>query len=425
MIRHSFYQLISKPYQMNKNVISRKKRILSIVLAGVIILVAIRLALPYVILHYANKSLANMDGYRGHIYDIDLALIRGAYQIDSVYLNKVDSVSHDETPFFAASVVDLSVEWRALFKGELVGEVVFKNPMLRFTKDKAEPHEIRKDSSEFEQVQEDFMPLEINRLEVINGRIQYVDEGSTPPVDVTMTNAHILATNLRNSYDSSTLLPATIIASANIYDGDLSLKMKINPLAEVPTFDMNAELNNTNLVKLNDFFKAYAKADVSRGRFGLYTEIATKDGKFKGYVKPMIRDLKVLGAEDRDDNLLKKMWEGLVGTVGEVFENQPNDRVATKIPFEGNVKNPQANVWYAIAQVLENAFVHALQPSLDQEINIQTVARSEKEKKTGLEKILGNDQDRQAKKDARKERKQKKKEERKKRRAARHGDEKS
>jgi hypothetical protein len=411
---------------MNKKAGSRKKRIMTMVLAGVIILVAIRLALPYVILHYANKSLANMDGYRGHIYDIDIALIRGAYQLDSVYLNKIDSVSQDETPFFAASVVDLSIEWRALFKGALVGKVIFENPMLRFTKDKVEPDDVRKDSTELEQMQKDFMPLKINRLEVNNGRIQYIDENSKPPVDVTMTNAHIIATNLRNSYDSSALLPASIIANATVYEGDLSLKMKINPLAEVPTFDMNAELNNTNLVKLNDFFKAYAKADVSRGRFGLYAEIATKDGKFKGYVKPLIRDLKVLGAEDRDDNILKKMWEGLVGAAGEIFENQPKDRVATKIPFEGSVENPEANAWYAIAQVLQNAFVHALQPSLDNEINIQTVAKSEKEKKTGLEKIFDkDDHDRQAKKEARKERKQKKKEERKKRRAARNSDEKS
>jgi hypothetical protein len=416
---HSFYSGIEVKFiEMAAKRVSKKKRTLIFLVVALALIVSIRLALPYVILHYANKSLAEMDGYRGHIEDIDLALIRGAYQIDSVYINKVDSVTNKETPFFAASIVDLSVEWRALFEGSLVGEVVFENPTLRFTKDKVEPEDVRKDSSTFESLQEDFMPLEINRMVVNNGNVQYIDEFAKPPVDITMTNTHILASNLRNSYDSTALLPASIVANANVYEGDLSFNMKINPLAETPTFDMNAELKNTNMVKLNDFFKAYAKADVSRGSFGLYTEIAAKDGKFKGYVKPMIKNLKVLGEEDREDNALKKLWEGLVGAIGEVFENQPNNRFATKVPFEGDVENPKANVWYAVVQVMQNAFVRALQPSLDQEINIADVDTAEKEKK-GLEKLFSKDEDRQARREERKERKQKKKEERKKRRAER------
>lgn len=403
---------------MNKRV-SKRKRVLMLLIVAVVLIIGVRLALPYVILHYANKSLSEMEGYRGHINDIDLAIIRGAYRIDSVYLNKIDSTTQKETPFFAASSVDLSIEWKALLKGSLVGKVTFDQPLLRFTKDKVEPDDVREDSSKFEQLQEDFMPLKINQLVINNGRIQYIDEFSNPPVDVTLSNTYITATNLRNSYDSSSLLPATINASAEIYDGTLSIKMKINPLAEDPTFDLNAELNNTNLVKLNDFFKAYAKADVSAGTFGLYSEVAAKDGKFKGYVKPLIKNLKVLGEEDKEDNALRKLWEGLVGTIGEVFENQPRDRFATKVPLEGNIENPDANVWFAIVQVIENAFIRALQPSLDQEINIATVDTASVKEKKGLGKLFSKDEDKQAKKEERKERKAQKKEERKKRKAER------
>jgi hypothetical protein len=391
----------------------RRRKIVITALSIIAVLIAIRLALPYVVLHYANKSLSTMDGFRGHINDIDIALIRGAYQLDSIYLNKIDSVTLRETPFFSASLVDLSVEWRALLKGSLVGEMKFINPILRFTRDKVEPDDVRKDSSELKELREDFMPLKVNRFEVENGTITYIDENSHPRVDVSLTNAHILATNLRNSYDSvGEILPATIKGTATVYEGDLSFNMKINPLADVPTFDINAELNNTNLVKLNDFFKAYAKADVNKGTFGLYTEIAAKEGKFKGYVKPLIKDLKVLGPEDRKDNIFKKLWEGLVGTAGEVFENQPKERLATKIPFEGNVENPKANAWYAIVQVLQNAFVRALQPSLDQEINIATVDDGSTNRKRSA---AGNDK--KDKKQLRADNRKKKRDERRERRA--------
>jgi hypothetical protein len=385
---------------------TKRHRLIRIALIVIVVLVAIRLALPYVVLKYANKSLNEMAGYRGHVEDIDLAIIRGAYRLDSVYLHKVDSISGKETPFFAASIVDLSVEWKALFNGELVGEMIFSDAMLRFTKDKVEPDEVRKDSSGFEKMLDDFMPLRVNRFEARNARIEYIDEGSKPPVDIQLSDAYVVATNLRNSYDSAgDILPASLKANASVYEGTLTVDVKMNPLAEDPTFDLNAEMKNTNLVKMNDFFKAYAKADVSRGTFGLFVEMAAKEGRFTGYVKPLIKDLDVLGHEDRKDNVLKKLWEGIVGAVSEVFENQPKERIATKIPLEGSTKDLDTNVWYAIGEVLQNAFIRALQPAIDQEINITTVDAGQDKKENLLEKIFGKKDDK--KKDDKKDDKEK------------------
>lgn len=367
----------------------KKKKIILITLTIVVVLVILRLALPFIVLKYANKTLANMKGYYGRIQDIDIALIRGAYRIDSVYLNKVDSITHEQTPFFSASAIDLSIEWKALFHGSLVGEFVFEKPTLIFTKEKVEPSTLKKDSSEFNELQDDFMPLQVNRFEVNNGSIRYVDKGSKPKVDIAMTNTFILAQNLRNSYDSSVLLPATVKASATVYGGTINFNMKLNPLAKDPTFDLNTELRNTNLVELNEFFQAYAKVDVNKGTFGMYAEAAAKDGKFAGYVKPLIKNLDILGKEDRKDNIFRKMWEAIAGGVSEVFENQEKDQVATKIPFQGKIEDPNTNVWYAIANVLRNAFIQAIQPSIDQEINITSVEAPKKEKKTFLQKVFG------------------------------------
>jgi hypothetical protein len=366
----------------------KSRRIWKILLAVVLVLVVARLILPYFVLRYANKTLANMKGYYGHIADIDLALIRGAYRMDSIYLNRVDTVTQKQTEFFAASAIDLSIEWKALLHGSVVGELVFEDPMIRFTRDKVEPTDVRNDSTDFRQLLDDFMPLQVNRFEVNNGRIRYIDQHSSPPVDIAMTNTNILALNLRNSYDSAALLPATVKASADIYEGSLDFTMKINPLADDPTFDMNAEVKNTNLVKLNEFFQAYAKVDVNKGRFGLYTEVAAKEGQFNGYVKPLIQDLDILGKEDRDDNIFRKMWEGLAGGVGEIFQNQKKDQVATKIPFRGNLKSPRTNTWSAIINVLENAFIQAIQPSIDYEINLVSVDSPDKEKKGFLAKAF-------------------------------------
>src|SRR5690606_32730958 len=159
--------------------------------------------------------------------------------------------------------------------------------------------DVQKDSSDFRQVLEDFMPLEINRLEFRDGQLRYVDNTSTPKVDISMTDVDVVALNLKNSYDSSTVLPARIDGGATIYEGRLTMEMKLNPLAETPTFDLNATWKHTNLVKLKEFVQAYAKVDVNKGSFGLYTEVAAKEGSFTGYVKPLIENIDVLGKEDR------------------------------------------------------------------------------------------------------------------------------
>lgn len=393
------------------------KRSVTFLLVVLGVILAARIALPYVVLHYANKTLAGMEGYRGHIEDIDIALIRGAYKIDSIYLNKVDSASGKETPFFAASFIDLSVEWKALFHGSIVGELEFENPELRFILDKVEPKDLQEDSTDFRKLLDDFMPLKVNRFAINNGSIRYIDNTTTPKVDIGLTDLQAVATNLKNSYDSSALLPASVIARATVYEGTLALNIKLNPLAQQPTFDMNAELKNTNLVLLNEFFQAYAKVDVNKGVFGLYTEVAAKDGGFTGYVKPLVKDLDILGIEDRKDNIFRKLWEAIAGGAGELFENQPKDQVATKIPFEGRLDNPRPNIWITIANTLQNAFIRALQPSIDNEINIASVDAEKEEKKTLLQKVFEKEDEKVSKAEKRAERKkerERKKEERRK-----------
>lgn len=372
------------------------KKTTKVILIVVAILIVIRLILPYVVLHYANKTLANMKGYYGRIKDIDIALIRGAYKIDSIYLNKLDTVTNKQTPFFSAELIDLSVEWKAIFKGSIVGELVFEKPRLKFVKDKVEPAGLRKDSTSFKDLLHGFMPLKINRFEIKEGIIQYVDKGSKPKVDIQMDHTYILAENLRNSYDSSALLPAKVRAFAEIYEGTLTFNMKLNPLADEPTFDMNTEAKGINLVKLNEFFQAYAKVDVNKGKFGLYAEAAAKEGKFDGYVKPIIKDLDILGHEDRNDNFLHKLWEAIVGTVADIFTNQNKDQFATKIPFKGEVKNLDPNLWYAIGEIIRNAFIQALVPAIDHEISIVSVDAPKEEKKTFLQKVFGKKEEKDA-----------------------------
>jgi hypothetical protein len=376
---------------------NRRKKNLSkkwIIIFGIVaLLIIFRLVLPRILLHYANKSLAKLEGYYGHINDIDLSIYRGAYQIDQINIDKVDTLSGARIPFFETERIDLSVEWPALLDGRIVGKLEFFEPQLIFTKDKAEPKEIQQDTTNFKDVLKDLMPLKINRFEIINGSVHYKDETTNPKVDVKLDNLNVLALNLSSVRDTA-LLPSTIKATADVYKGTLEVKIKLDALADDPTFDLNAELKNTSLPEFNEFFQAYGKLDINKGTFGLYAEIAAKDRKFTGYVKPVINDLDVLGPEDREDNLLRKAWEGVAGAVGQLLENQKKDQVAAKVPIEGNFDETTIGTWYAITTVLRNAFIQALYPALDYQISIESVEMEKPEDEKGFfEKIFSGKKD--------------------------------
>lgn len=363
---------------------TKKRRLIKIVLTILVVLIAIRLALPYVVVHFLNKRLAEISGYFGHLDDVNLAIYRGAYTVRGLYINKVDSMTQKQTPLLLCPEIDISIEWASLFKGRIVSELEFANPTLQFTEDAAEPEEMEKDTNDFHRMLKTFTPFKVNRFEVFDGKIAYLDKTVTPVVDIQLDRAHILARNLGNVVDT-TLLPANIEASAEVYGGSLKFNMRADALADDPTYDMNVEIQNAQLVKLNDFFKAYAKFDVNKGTFGMYMEVAAKDRKYIGYVKPFLKDLDISGPEDKEDSILRRIWEGLVQIAGELLENRKTEEIATKIPILGEYGEETVGVWYAIFAVLRNGFIQAIYPALDYQVTIGTVeAVKPEEKKEGI-----------------------------------------
>jgi hypothetical protein len=99
-----------------------------VVLGLIIVLIVFRLFLPGIVKNYVNNKLNALPGYTGHVDDIDISLYRGAYVIKGLLLKKKTDPA--KYPFLAIVEADLAVEWRALFKGRLVGEVVLNHPAI-------------------------------------------------------------------------------------------------------------------------------------------------------------------------------------------------------------------------------------------------------------------------------------------------------
>ncbi len=388
---------------------SRTKKILLISLGVLVIgLIIFRIMLPSILLKYVNRQLARIDGYTGHVNDIDVALYRGAYTIKGINLDKTGGKI--PVPFFKADAVDLSVEWRAIFNGKIVAEIEVSKPILNFVNGPTKETSQTSVDKHWTEVVDKLLPIKLNRFEINDGEVHYRDFHSDPKVDILANKIHVVAENLSNAKHEKGVLPSTVKATAAVYNGTASLDMKLDPLNKDPIFDLNARVTTIEIARLNDFLKAYGNFDVEKGTLSLYTEAAAKNNILTGYTKPIIKDLKVVSWKEDKDKPVKLLWESIVEGVSWLLTNHRKDQLATRADFEGRLDQPDVDTWSIIGQLLRNAFIQALYPSLENTVSVNSIGKKE-EKKNFLQKIFkSSDKNSQKKEDNTKSKKKKRKE---------------
>ena len=172
--------------------------------------------------------------------------------------------------------------------------------------------------------------------------------------------------------------------AAVLESGTAAVAGSANPLARTSTFDVNLTVKNVQLPQVNPWLREFIKADAEAGSFELYTELAAADGKFRGYAKPIMRDVDIYRSGEPEDNPFKRLWEGIVDFAAEVFEDQDTEQVAARIPFSGTIQDPDAGIFETVVSVVRNAFVSAFARSLEGSVSIRDVRKN-------LEKI-GDDE---------------------------------
>lgn len=196
---------------------------------------------------------------------------------------------------------------------------------------------------------------------------------ASPIVRLATGKLHINAAGISNIPEFT--IPAQVNMLGSLYSGTIKATAKIFLQKEKPSFDVNFETEHIELNKLNNFFKAYGNFTVNTGELSLYTEVASADGKYKGYVKPVVKNIDILSNEDEKGNIWHTLWEGVLGTAAKMFQNPQEQQIATKIHIEGAFKETNIDVWYAIMQTLRNAFISVLTPSIDYKTNLGSVKR--------------------------------------------------
>lgn len=335
-----------------------------ILLVLVVALVVVRLMLSIWVRDYVNRKLSELHGYRGHVDDVGLALWRGAYKIYDI---KIVKTSGDvPVPFFSSPLMDLSVEWKALLHGAFVGEIYFEHPEVNFVNAPSKAASQAPLDEPWTQTVKELFPLKINRFVVHNGEVHYRDFHKRPKVDVVIDQVRMVATNLTNSTRIAKTLNAHLeMEGRPLRSGDLRIKMDLDPYAARPTFNLETEMKDLPLVKLNDFAKAYAAITFEKGTLRLATEFNAKKGNFDGYVEPVFEHMSIFNPKHDSDNPISFVWQAIVGGLTSVIRNHPTDRFGTRVPVHGSFDNPEPAILTTVLNVFRNAIIKAFAGTLE------------------------------------------------------------
>lgn len=377
---------IMKSQNKPKRGLKKKRYIIPVTL--ILILIALRLYLPVIVKDNVNKVLAEIPGYYGQVEDIDISLMRGAYVINGMYLNKVNAKT--QIPFLKFPKTDISIEWKSLFSGHIVSEIIMSNPEIIYVQEDQSITATEPDVDDWTKALTDLVPIDINHLTINNGKLAYVELNTDPNIDLQFNTLYLKADNLRNVKENERVLPSPITATAiSIGGGEVKLNGNVNIVKEIPDMDVSFSLENADVKALNPFTRHYSGIDFEEGQFGLYSEIAIADGYFKGYMKPLLKNSKLIG---KDDGVLGVIWEGFVGFFKFVLKNQSTDTIATKIPMEGDLNNIKSGILPTIGGIFKNAWISAFKGEIDNEIEYKDafidsdLSRKEKRKLRKQEK---------------------------------------
>ena len=394
------------------------KRTAKILIALVVLLVIARLLLPYFVLRYVNKTLADMGAYTGHVEDIDISLIRGAYQIDDLRIRKVNGKI--KKPFLFMPKTDLSVEWKSLFKGKLVSEVEAYEPEINFAFSEDEASNQTGAEVDWTAYLKKLLPININRFAVINGKVNLTSLVTQPRADLSLQNFQAEIHNIRNVVDLGKKLPSPVVATGDVpgYGGKMNFSANMNLLKVTPDFDYNLRFTDVQMVKLNPLARAYANIDFERGTMSVYSEMAMLNGKFNGYLKPLTKGMKIFRLNEHEGRSIGKFFTELLAQAATaILKNQKKDQVATRIPLFGTVDNAQTAIWPTIFGILRNAYIEAFKGKFDNNITLKDAL---KDFKTDFkEKQAKRKVERKEKRAERKTERQKKRAKRKEKRAKR------
>ena len=205
-----------------------------------------------------------------------------------------------ETPPFATiPTMDLTLQWRELFKGQAVGQVVMHEPQLNLVQSEANEEKQLGTGVNWPEKIRDLFPFQLNVVEVRNGLVMFRAPGISTDDSLTVRDFNLQLLNLTNVQDLEEPAFADLDVRGFIMgNAPIVLTGSIDPNEMAPTFDIDLSIEGAKLVDVNPWLREFLKVDAEMGVFSMYSELAAAEGRFEGYVRPILEDPQFVSANE-------------------------------------------------------------------------------------------------------------------------------
>jgi hypothetical protein len=208
--------------------------------------------------------------------------------------------------------------------------------------------------------------VRVDRIKIAGGEVGFVNQAANPEYRLYLADADVTLEGYSSRFRDG---PASFAIQGKFMGtGETQISGTMRPPQESPDLELKIKIAGTQIRSMNNLLRAYGKFDVVKGLFSCYSEIKIDDGTIEGYVKPLVRKLKVYDpAQDRDKPALDKLKEGAIEDLSTFLENVPRQAVATKAHVSGQTSRPQTEIVEIVIGLIQNAFFKAILPGFERE----------------------------------------------------------
>ncbi len=356
----------------------KSKKIKIILGVILVLLIAIRIALPVIIKDQLNSFLGTFSKhYAFHIDDVDLSIIRGAYRLEGIQ----GTLKNPQEKFFAADYIDISLSWRDLFRGHIRTDVLGSGVELIGNQAfiKAIQNQAADSKKDAKQLGEKVFPVDVSRIDLRNSKVTFADVNGLPEeLKLRLTQIDGRVTNVTATEKE----PNSLINIRGVFQDSATgiLVGEVNQKSIPAEWLFSFEAKEFDITSLNDFLKRRVPMTIKQGRTDIYAEVKGENGNVYGYVKPFVKDLQMMG--DQSDFSGIKQWgvEAVTGISNFILRSSKDQTVATKFNFAYEAGEFKWNLGEMLGKAFQHGFGGDLKPGLENQFKMNDVKPKQDQK---------------------------------------------
>lgn len=320
---------------------TKMPRFLVVLLVLALLLVAVRVAAPYVMKSRINAELAKLSTHDGQVGDVSLSLLGGQVDLHDVSLRRR---AGQDPALVTAERVRMEPVGSELVRGRLLYDLNVTAPKIHL------PPERDQIANQVKLLQElgDHFPHDIRHAQVHDGEVHLVARLDGKQVPLDLSEVMLEAENFDLRPTDPKELPTRFHLRAAIGGGGrLRSDGRLNLGLQPPRYVTDHEVRGVPVKRWNRVLQAAAGIDAEKGVVSAQAHIEGRGDRFHGMLRPSVRGLEVADW-DKDKAKPGQLLKEVVASAGIALLEDDSGKINARVPISGRLTKFDDALWRSV-----------------------------------------------------------------------------